>query len=111
MMPPESGRLDPRKADCDDYIRILKNAPEGREADRAITDFVMGISPLLARECVYRACKAGKLFIGELTKEQIAGIAGELYSLFEKAQSQDFCPCIIYSDDGKRAIDFAPFML
>ena len=111
MMPPESGRLDPRKADCDDYIRILKNAPEGREADRAITDFVMGISPLLARECVYRACKAGKLFVGELTEEQIAGIAGELYSLFEKAQSQDFCPCIIYSDDGKRAIDFAPFMI
>ncbi|MBQ8391831.1 MAG: NFACT family protein [Clostridia bacterium] len=111
MMPPESGRLDPRKADCDDYIRILKNAPEGREADRAITDSVMGISPLLAGECVYRVCKNRKLFIGELSEEQITGIAHELYSLFQKAEKRDFCPSIIYSVDGKKAIDFAPFSI
>jgi len=109
MMPPEAGRLNPLSATEDDFYEILKNAPEGREADRAITDGVMGISPLLAGECIYRACGERKLFAGELSDESIRKIASELSSLFEKVKNEEYSPCVIYSKDGKKAEDFAPF--
>lgn len=109
MMPPDSGRLNPETATKSDYYNLLKSSPQGREADRAITDGVMGISPLLAGECVYRACGSRKLFVGELTEIQIEKTASELFSMFEAAKNLMFEPCVIYSPDGKKAADFAPF--
>ncbi|MBE7055202.1 MAG: fibronectin/fibrinogen-binding protein, partial [Ruminococcaceae bacterium] len=38
MMPPESGRLNPESATWEDYFSLLEKSPEGREADRAVTD-------------------------------------------------------------------------
>ncbi|MBQ3021734.1 MAG: NFACT family protein [Clostridia bacterium] len=109
MMPPDTDRLNPETATEDEYFMMLANAPEGREADRAITDHVKGISPLLAGECVYRACNQRNLFIGELTTAQKGKIAYELFGLFEKASKYEFSPCIIYSEDEKKTVDFAPF--
>ena len=109
MMPPDTERLNPETAMAEDYLKALENAPEGREAERAITDSVMGISPLLAGECVYRACNARSLFIGELTQVQKERIAQELFDLFQKAEKLEFSPCVVYSADGKKVVDFAPF--
>ncbi|MBQ8808524.1 MAG: NFACT family protein [Clostridia bacterium] len=69
MMPPDNGRLSPHNVTLEQIIKMLEDAPEGREAERAITDSVMGISPLLSGECVFRACANRKLFIGELSKK------------------------------------------
>lgn len=109
MMPPDTGRLNPETATEEDYYNMLKKSPEGREADRAITDGVMGISPLLAGECVYRVCHNRNLFIGELSDEKMLKISSELYTMFKKAKYGEFFPCIVYSLDGKKAADFAPF--
>lgn len=109
MMPPDGDRLNPSSAKEEDFFNILVNSPEGREAERAITDAVMGISPLLAGECVFRACGSRKMLIGELSHEDMEKIARELYEMFEKAQNAEFSPCIIFSEDGKKAADFAPF--
>ena len=109
MMPPSKDRLNPSEASVKDYEKVLSEAYEGRETERAITDSVMGISPLLAGECVYKACGERKKFIGELNSEQISLIARELYLMFEKERNNDFSPCVIYSEDGKKVSDFAPF--
>lgn len=109
MMPPDSGRINPKFATREDYIRLLQSSPEGREVDRAITDGIMGISPLLAGECVYRACGSRKLVVGELTKNHIEKIAYELFIIFEAAENKNFNPCVIYSRDNKKVMDFAPF--
>lgn len=111
MMPPDTGRLNPETATKNDYENLLRSAPEGRETDRAITDSVMGISPLLASECVYRACNNGRLLIGELTDRNIEKIADELHLLFQKSFECDFAPCIIYAQNENKVIDFAPFMI
>lgn len=108
MMPPDSGRLNPEFASVEDFVSLLKSSPEGREADRAITDGVMGISPLLAGECIYRASGSRNLFVGELTEVQIKKIAEELYNLFKTVREKEICPCVIYSQDGRKAADFAP---
>ena len=111
MMPPETGRLNPENASREDYISVLKNAPEGRETDRAITDSIMGISPLLASECVYRACNNARLYVGELSENDIEKIADELFCMFEKSKNCEFTPCVLYSVDGKKVMDFAPFII
>ena len=67
MMPPSGDRLDPAVAAADEFYNLLENAPEGREAERAITDGVMGISPLLAGECVFRATGSRDRVIGEIS--------------------------------------------
>lgn len=109
MMPPDSGRLNPETATSEDYLKILHNSPAGREVDRAITDNVMGISPLLAGECVYRVCGSRNLVIGELSHGEKEKIATELFCLFKKAKNNDFNPCVIYSADENKAKDFSPF--
>lgn len=109
MMPPDSGRLNPEYATEEDYIRLLSTSPEGREADRAITDGVMGISPLLSGECIYSACGERKLVVGELTKTHIEKIAHELFKMFRAAENNNFNPCVIYSPDNNKVMDFAPF--
>ncbi len=109
MLPPSNDRIDPSCAALEDYVNLIYNAPMGRECDRAITDGVMGISPLLAGECVYRATGSRDKVIGELSEEEKSKIAYELYSMFEKAKSGEFSPCILYTEDRKKAQDFAPF--
>ena len=58
MMPPETGRLNPLNATEEDFCEILENAPEGREADRAVTDGDQsGSSSRSAWRCA--ACRVG----------------------------------------------------
>lgn len=109
IMPPDGGRINPETATSKDYLKILQTSPEGREVDRAITDKVMGISPLLAGECVFRVCGGRNFFIGELSERQKEKIAEELYMLFEKARNIEFNPCVIYSVNENKAKDFSPF--
>lgn len=111
MMPPNGDRINPDTATVDDFYTLLKNAPEGREISRAVTDGVMGVSPLLVEECVYCACKGTNLSIGETDDICKRKIAECLFSIFEKAGSQEFSPCVIYSSDSSKVIDFAPFFI
>ena len=109
MMPPAAERLNPETAAEEDYYNLLENAPEGREADRAITDGVMGISPLLSGECVYRGAGSRDMVIGELSFDEKRKISKELFSMYEKEKKGDFTPCILYAKEGKKVTDFAPF--
>ena len=109
MMPPTNDRLDPSCAALEDYYNLLENMPEGREIDRAITEGVMGISPLLSGECVYRAIGIRNAFTGELSFEEKRKIASELFCMFQKEQNGEFRPCILYTENREKVADFAPF--
>lgn len=110
MMPPsQNERINPQNATWEDYYNALQSAPEGREADRAITDSVMGISPLLAGECIYRVCLQRKLFVGEISDSCKKQIAIELESMFKRAENKEFKPCIIVDENSGKVMDFAPF--
>lgn len=110
MLPPNGDKINPENAAEDDFYRLLKNAPEGREAARAVSDGVMGISPLLAAECIYEACGDGNLTVGELHENDILKAALRLSRLFERAEKGKFSPCVLVRDDGSPA-DFAPFCI
>ena len=109
FLPPQGDRLNPLNADEEDFYSVLKNAPDGREADRAVTDGVMGISPLLAGECIYKATGDRNVSIGELSDFKKKSVSAELVKLFEKTKNNDFSPCIL--KDEKKTIDVSPFKI
>lgn len=109
FLPPTGDRLNPLNADEEDFYTVLKNAPDGRETDRAITDGVMGISPLLAGECIYKATGDRNVSVGELSDLQKKSIVAELVKLFEKTKNNEFSPCVL--KDEKKTIDVSPFKI
>ncbi len=110
ILPPGGGRLDPTKASASDFLKVLDGAGEGASADKAITSGVGGISPLLARECVFAACGDGNLTVGEMTPNMRQKTAVAMEKLFDRVRAGDFEPCILLNDDGSPA-DFAPFIV
>ena len=111
MLPPASDRLNPLECGEDEFYSLLKNSPEGSEVEKAIISGVMGISPLLAGECVYKACGQRKVVVGELSEAQMHLCAVNLKKMFQDAQAGEISPCIVVDDVTKRVIDFAPFKL
>lgn len=111
MLPPASDRLNPLECGEDEFYSLLKNSPDGCEAEKAIVSGVMGISPLLAGECVYRACGQRKVVIGELNEAGLHLCAINLKKMFQDAQTGEVSPCIVVDDVQKKVIDFAPFAL
>lgn len=108
IMPPDSGRLNPMEAGAADYFKALDAAGDGVPADKAITSAVGGISPLMARECVFAACGDGNLALGEMTPNMRQKTAVALEKLFDRVKAGSFEPCVLLKEDGSAA-DFAPF--
>lgn len=111
MLPPTLDRLDPENAAEEDFLNALNSVEDqGLFADKAITGKIQGISPLLARECVFRALGDGNLKMGEIDSDGIKKVARELYLLFDGVKKGGFHPCILIKPD-KTAADFAPVFI
>lgn len=55
-LPPKQGKLSPLDVDKDGFLQLLSACPMERQADSWLLDTFTAISPLVAREIVYRAC-------------------------------------------------------
>lgn len=78
---------------------------EGMKPDKAIMSAVSGISPLLAREAVYRAAGETSTDCTQLSDSQRRDILSEL----KKITHTNPHPCIITEKESGRTIDFSPF--
>lgn len=78
---------------------------QGQLPDKAIMNSVSGISPLLARELVYRAIGKNNIDCSELDNLQREKISCELNSIL----SYPLKPCIIYDVKSNKSIDFSPY--
>ncbi|MDO4810424.1 MAG: NFACT RNA binding domain-containing protein [Eubacteriales bacterium] len=55
-LPPKQGKLSPLDIDKDGFLRLLSACSLEKQADSWLLDTFTAISPLVAREMVYRAC-------------------------------------------------------
>lgn len=55
-LPPKQGKLSPLDVDREGFLQLLSACPVERQADSWLLDTFTAISPLVAREIVYRAC-------------------------------------------------------
>ena len=100
-LPPRQGKLSPLDVDEADFMRLLAQCPLEKQADSWLLDTFTAISPLVAREIVYRACGATDARVFE---------AGETlwnsFSSWQKTVNENnFTPVVIKKD--KKFADYS----
>lgn len=107
--PVQKNRLNPENAAVKDFSELINAIPGGKKLDREIPSLTMGISPLLAGECVFRACGVRDVCAEEMTEHEREEIAHNLFMLYDKERMHSYAPCLIKDNQSGRVIDFSPF--
>ena len=101
--PPSQDKLNPLAASEEDVEKIL--AGESEAAGKIVSSF-MGISPLVAREIVFRA--TGRCDGVLKSSEEAKKVAHAFSCIFERVKSADFTPKIISNAETKKLLEYAP---
>lgn len=105
--PPSQGKKNPLVCGTADFLEALDNADGGKKADKCLLESFEGISPLIAREIVYRALKGSDAFVGELDMSQKLDIATEGFKLFKEVSEGTFYPCYLVNSETGKYTDFS----
>jgi len=89
-----------------DWIRMLNQAPEEERVDRWLLDHFGGLSPLVCREVVYRACGRVDAWFRELDQERKYGLLNEIERLFSAVNEGQFVPEMIRIDGKLKDFTF-----
>ncbi len=103
--PPSQGKASPLAASFND---VADSFDDDCEASRTIVGKYMGISPLIAREIVFRATGSGEAVVAKgdmATREKIAGAFCEI---LDKVKAAEFKPQLLINTESKSLMDFAP---
>lgn len=103
VSPPPQGKADLIDTECGAGLDF---APSVR-ADKIILNAVAGISPLTAREVVYRALGSADVNAAELNINKQSAVKVELNKLADAVRNNLFKPCLIVEKNTGRAIDFS----
>ncbi len=106
-LPPASDRMNPLEMSEEDFYGVLSRCPEGKNIDRALTPFIGGISPLIAREAAFRAVGDASVTIGELDEEKKRKISEKLFEIFKNVREGKFSPSVIYKEGDTKPADFS----
>ena len=103
--PPPQNKISPFAVDEKTVKDIIFACPKERKIDGYILEKFAGVSPLVAREPVFRAVGNTEAFAGELTEEMLSKIADNLSEIFAQVKKGDFTPGLIL-DQNDTPIDF-----
>lgn len=103
-VPPAQDKLSIDNYTLLDLVTALDHAPEDTLLDKFLLSSFMGLSPLLAREIVYRFCQNTKVTRGEVDTAAFATAADTVF--------QDLCqgryrPTLILSKEDQKPIAFS----
>lgn len=104
--PPSQGKKNPLECGVGDFLDALELSGD-KKADKCILEAFTGVSPLIAREIVYRAVGRTDSYISELSTSQKLDVATECYMLFAKVLSGEFEPCYLRNTETGKYIDFS----
>lgn len=104
VSPPPQDKVD--LTDIEETVNI-DFSPPAQTADKAILSSIAGISPLTAREIVYRAFSRTDIRAGELTDSGKNKILYEIVCLAKAVQNNNFSPCIIINSATGKLMDFS----
>ena len=103
--PPPPDRLDPRSVTPATAARLLETLPPDVELARALVSSYRGISPVMAREIVFRASGSSDTRTGDLNAESTASLARNTLALLEPLQTTVWSPQVYrerrYADLGE----------
>lgn len=101
--PPSQGKTNPLAVSAKDFADNISS--EGDAAGNIVKTY-MGISPLSAREIVYRAFSSADVCVE--SEEQKKDLGKEFEKFFDKVKNAEFAPLIMFDKESRRLLDFAP---
>ena len=107
MPPPTQGKKNPLEASRDDISFALSH--DDVPIWKQILDTYQGISPLVAREAVYRAVGMADIMGPEATRDDLEKIAANFYAIMEDIRRGEYNPCVISDKETKKMVDFCAF--
>lgn len=103
--PPSQGKLNPITVGLNEIVDVLKGGTD--RADKVVMNAFSGISPLIAREIVYRAFKTTQIHIEELDYSRILDLAAACFEVFKAVRDRTFSPCYLVRCDTDKPFEFA----
>lgn len=105
--PPEQGKVNPLLCEKQEIKNMLVN--NDVPLCKQIMEKFKGISPLAARETVYRATD-GKDFDGiDVSSEELDKAGYILYSMIQNLINGQYTPCAVSDKESKKLLDFNVF--
>lgn len=109
-LPPTHGKLAfPQETEEGFRLRFSSANPE-READAFLLDCYFGLSPLLARELVFRAAGASDLRLFQLGEEGASRLWLELQRLTKAVNENSFTPTVLLEDGKPKEFSYCPIL-
>ncbi|MBO5364483.1 MAG: NFACT family protein [Clostridia bacterium] len=102
--PPTQEKLSPDNYSLLDLMTKLDNAPEDTLLDKFLLSAFTGLSPLLAREIVYRFCQNTKVTRGEVNT---ASFLTETDSFLKEICANQYKPTLVISQTEKKPTAFS----
>jgi len=107
LPPPSQGKKNPLDARRDDIAFALSN--EDLPVWRQILESYSGISPLVAREAVYRATGMCDVTGPEVSRQELEDVALNFYAMITDIKEGVYNPCIITDKATKKPTEFCAF--
>lgn len=105
--PPAQGKRNPLVCNTADVLEVLQTAREGEKLDKVLLSSFAGISPLIAREIVFRALHTTDMAVGETDFGSLLEIATQATALFQTVADGNFSPCMLTEQTTGKPIEFS----
>ena len=106
--PPSQDKLSPASYSVLDLLRELDNQPEDALLDKFLVSWFRGMSPLLAREIVYRFTGNTKATRGEV---DTAGFLTHADGILKEICQEQYAPTLLIGTEDKKPFAFSCILL
>jgi predicted ribosome quality control (RQC) complex YloA/Tae2 family protein len=107
QLPPKQIKADPRQVTPEGLKRALSSLKDSIPLDRALVNLYRGISPLLGREIVFRACGEASIKVAEIDDPEC--LVDELATFWSWSEATAVEPCL--ATEGDQPVACAPYQI
>ncbi|MCA9880473.1 MAG: NFACT family protein, partial [Thermomicrobiales bacterium] len=107
-LPPLPDRRDPRTVSITDLQAMFSAAPGKDDAARTLVSGLRGVSPVMAREVMFRAIGDTAPRVDSLAGDAVAAVQGALQGLLKPLQTATWAPHVYRSRLTAEPVAFAP---
>lgn len=103
-LPPSQDKSDPKTAESAEIAEKIKSAPGDMPLDKILLSEFIGMSPLMAREIVYRYFSATKVFASSADADKFSEFAADFirHGIIENTEC-----CVVFDSSSKKPVAFS----
>lgn len=106
-MPPAQNKRNPLTCSLEEILNALADLSETERLDKAILSRFQGISPLVAREIVFRALGETDTICKNISYDKLLSIATAMQQLFRPLTENDAEPCYLTDGETGKLMEFS----